>query len=187
MEMGNTIIDKNIPRLQGKRTYLSLLRNDNEAIQKYMAWMSDETTCAFIEKNMEIVDYTMMPGWICDNRVLRMGIVYKENDELIGYCHIDYRSKQSVCWISINIGDASYRGKGIGSDVLDTMMDYSFKELNVESMHLDVLEDNQGAIRLYETKGFIISGRYRAHGFHNGHRCDWLHMDILKDEYFGGR
>ena len=129
--------------------------------------MSDETKCDFTKKNMEVVDYTMMPSLGCDSGVLRMGIVYKENDELIGYCQIDYRSKQNVCWISINIGDTSYRGKGIGSDVLDTMMNYSFTELNVESMHLDVLEDNQGAIRLYETKGFIISGRYRAHGFHN--------------------
>lgn len=186
MEMGCTIVDRNIPRLQGKKTYLSLLRNDNEAVQKYMTWMSDETTCAYIEKNMKVVDHIMMPGWVTDNSVLRMGIVCKSDDNLIGYCHIDNRSSQDACWLSINIGDSNYRGRGLGADVLDIMMNYCFTELGAESIHLDVLEDNQGAIRLYEAKGFTISGRYRAHGFHKGKRMDWLHMDILKEEYFGG-
>lgn len=187
MEMEFTRIDRNIPRLHGRKTYLSLLRNDDEAIKRYMSWMSDETTCAFIEKNMKVIDYTVMPGWVRDNEVLRMGIVCKSDDNLIGYCHIDNRSKQDACWISINVGDSTYRGKGLGSDVLDTMIKYCFLELGAESIHLDVIECNQGAIKLYESKGFIISGRYRSHGFHEGLRCDWLHMDLLKEEYLGGK
>ena len=112
-----------------------------------------------------------------------MGIVDKFDGTLIGYCHVDVRSKQDAAWLSINIGDSNYRNKGYGSDVLDMLLRFTFNELDVESVHLDVLETNVSAIHLYSSKGFIISGRYRCHHIHDGKHIDWLHMDILKHEY----
>lgn len=176
-------IKENIPRLHGDKVVLTLLRNDEEAQIKYLSWMSDETTCVNIEKNMSVLDSTYMPGWVADNSVMRMGIVYRADNNLIGYCHIDNRSKQNACWLSINVGDSRYRGKGVGSDVMDILLRYCFDELNADSVHLDVIETNIPAIHLYQSKGFQISGRYRSHGYSKGRRCDWLHMDILHEEY----
>jgi RimJ/RimL family protein N-acetyltransferase len=182
--MGNEIMNKNICRINGDRVYLSILRTDDAAISKYVEWMSDEATAVNLEKNNIVVDITRMPGWVADNSVMRMGIVYKRDDNLIGYCHIDHRAKDYAAWLSINIGDKTYRGQGLGKEVIKLMCEYCFSELGVHSVHLDVLSTNKAAIYCYEECGFVISGRYRGHGFHNGHFNDWLHMDMLVDEWY---
>lgn len=69
--------------------------------------MSDETTCVFIEHAHSVVDITQMPGWVSNHSVMRMGIVLKETDTLIGYCHIDHRTEDVSAWLSINIGEKS--------------------------------------------------------------------------------
>ena len=51
-----------------------------------------------------------MPGWVRDHSVMRMGIVLKETDTLIGYCHIDHRTEDMSAWLSINIGEKAVRG-----------------------------------------------------------------------------
>ena len=181
--MKEIIIDKNITRLSGQKANLTILRNDAAATLKYIEWMSDETTCVNIEKNFVVIDTTYMPGWLKDNSIMRMGIVDKQTDTMIGYCHVDVRSNQGAVWISINIGEADFRNKGYGSDVVDVLLKFGFKELNAQSVHLDVLETNIPAIHLYLNKGFTVSGRYRCHHIHDGKYVDWLHMDILKEEY----
>lgn len=176
-------MNKNICRISGDRVYLSILRDDEYAVSKYVEWMSDETMCVNLEKNGEIVDVTRMPGWVRDHSVMRMGIVHRADDALIGYCHIDHRARDYVAWLSINIGEKNYRGQGLGSEVINLMCKYCFNELGVHSVHLDVISTNAPAIKCYQKCGFTLSGRYRGHGFHDGHFNDWLHMDMLEDEW----
>jgi RimJ/RimL family protein N-acetyltransferase len=176
-------MNKNICRISGDRIYLSVLRDDDFAVSKYVEWMSDEATCVNIKKNSEVVDVTRMPGWVVDHSVMRMGIVHRVGDTIIGYCHIDHRAKDYAAWLSINIGDRSCRGQGIGEEVTNLLCEYCFNELGVHSVHLDVLSTNASAIWCYQKCGFVISGKYRGHGFHDGHFNDWLHMDMLVDEW----
>ena len=114
-------MSKNICRLDGNQIFLSVLRDDEEAVGLYAKWMSDETTCVFIEHAHSVVDITRMPGWVRDHSVMRMGIVLKETDTLIGYCHIDHRTEDMSAWLSINIGEKSVRGKGIGTEVVQIL------------------------------------------------------------------
>lgn len=114
---------------------------------------------------------------------LMVSIVLKETDKLIGYCHIDHRAKDMAAWLSINIGDKTVRGIGIGSEVMRILLQYCFMVLGVYSVHLDVLETNKPAIKCYEKVGFKVVGRYRGHCYYNRQHLDWLHMDILCNEY----
>lgn len=109
-------------QIRWKSNFLSVLRDDEEAVGLYAKWMSDETTCVFIEHAHSVVDITRMPGWVRDHSVMRMGIVLKETDTLIGYCHIDHRTEDMSAWLSINIGEKSVRGKGIGTEVVQILL-----------------------------------------------------------------
>lgn len=177
------MISKNIPRLTCEHLWLTILRDDQDAINKYAEWMSNECTSVNIEKNNIIVDSSDMPGWVLDHSVNRMGIVEKEDETLIGYCHIDHRATDHAAWISVNIGDSGYRGMGYGKEVVDKLIDFCFLELGTYSVHLDVLETNAPAIACYKKVGFTVSGKYRGHGFHDGKYLNWLHMDMLLEEY----
>lgn len=181
----------NIPRIKGNNVFLSVLRTDEFAVQEYIKWMSDETTCVNIEMNDKVVDVTQMPGWLTDHSVLRMGICVRDNGQaasgdgtkLIGYCHIDHRAKADAAWLSINIGDKESRGHGYGKEAIELLTRFCFEELGVESVHADVLETNIPSLKCFEYVGFKVSGRYRKHCIHKGKRLDWLHVDMILDEW----
>lgn len=71
----------------------------------------------------------------------------------------------------IFIGEASARGKGVGSQAAALMIEYCFKQLRLHRLFLRVFADNKQAIRSYEKAGFVqeaylkddvkIQGKYR--------------------------
>lgn len=173
----------NIVRLAGEKINLTVLRTDEEAVSKYIEWLSDEATSINIETDKHVIDVSDMPGWLHDSSLMRFGIVEKATDNLIGYCHIDHRSDLFTAWLSINIGDKQSRGKGYGKDAIRTMCEYAFKTLGVFSVHADVLDTNIASQKTFESVGFKKSGKYRGHAFHKGYFHDWLHYDMILPEF----
>ena len=53
---------------------------------------------------------------------------------------------------------AHARGRGIGAAILDTLLDWS-REAGARDIFLDVRPSNEGAIGLYESRGFVEIGR----------------------------
>ena len=54
------------------------------------------------------------------------------------------------------IGDKNYWGKGIGTEALNLLVDWAFRNLEISKIDLGVLRDNKAAIRVYEKAGFNI-------------------------------
>ena len=74
----------------------------------------------------------------------------KESKALIGHCGLYY-----VNWVSraaeftIYVGDFNFRGMGIGSDALRTLIGYGFNDLNLNRIWCEVYSNNE-AIHIYE-------------------------------------
>lgn len=71
-----------------------------------------------------------------------------------------------------------YWGMGIGSQLMDAILDLADNWLNIKRVYLDVNIDNPAAVRLYEKFGFEIEGTKRLHTYGDGR---WA------DSYFMGR
>lgn len=54
------------------------------------------------------------------------------------------------------IGDPSARGIGLGGKTLDAICEFSREVLGLDSMYLEVLSDNEAAIKVYKSVGFKI-------------------------------
>lgn len=85
--------------------------------------------------------------------------------------------------IYIGIGDASCRGKGIGTEALSLAMEFGFQELNLHRIQLNVLSYNTPAIKLYEKLGFKKEGTYREFIHRDGKRHDMHLYGILRKEW----
>ncbi|MFA4827355.1 MAG: GNAT family protein [Candidatus Shapirobacteria bacterium] len=85
--------------------------------------------------------------------------------------------------IGLAIGDKNYWGKGYGTDVIKTALDYCFDQLKLNKVYLDVWQENQKAINCYLKCGFKQDGILRQHVKNKDGYHDKLVMSILKSEH----
>jgi RimJ/RimL family protein N-acetyltransferase len=112
---------------------------------------------------------------------MRFAIVV--NEDLIGACGLwDWDDALSLR-LAIAIGEKSLWGKGYGRDAVRTLLDYAFRHRNAHKVWLEVLADNERAIRAYKSCGFVEEGRIRDNAWRDGHYVDELVMGILRDEW----
>jgi diamine N-acetyltransferase len=89
--------------------------------------------------------------------------------------------------LGIAIGADDDRGKGHGTDMLWSMLDWAFGFLRLERIWLDVYDFNPGARRVYERIGFVHEGVLRHAIYREGRHVDLHRMAILADEWRAAR
>lgn len=114
------------------------------------------------------------------------GIECIENHCLIGITVLkDINLINRTAEFSIYIGDRDYRGKGFSNDATSETLRFGFFKLGLNRIFLKVLEENEAAIKLYQTAGFNKEGLFRGAVFKNNSFKNELIMAILKDEFQG--
>ena len=74
---------------------------------------------------------------------------------------------------------AAAQGQGVGSALIEALLDYADRWAQVLRVELTVYADNERAIRLYERFGFQTDGRMRAYSMRGGRYVDVLAMARL--------
>jgi RimJ/RimL family protein N-acetyltransferase len=110
-----------------------------------------------------------------------------DDDRLIGFVVIHSIEWNNQCGtLAIGIGEAAYRGKGLGGEALKLILNYAFNELNLYRVGLDVISNNERALRAYRKAGFVEEGHMRASVYRDGKRLDRILMSVLRDEWHPG-
>lgn len=81
--------------------------------------------------------------------------------------------------ISMRIGRAADRGRGIGTAATTLALSHAWRHINLERVQLKVLADNRRAVRAYEKAGFAVEGRHAHAAFVDGRWHDMLTMAAL--------
>ncbi len=106
-------------------------------------------------------------------------------DEVAAGCvylrNIDQKNKTAELGIFLKPGIS--RGKGLGTFAINKILQYSFEELGLEKVYLEVLDFNLNAIALYEKLNFKIEGKLRQHIVKDGKRIDLILMGLLKENW----
>lgn len=87
---------------------------------------------------------------------LELAIIHRRSGLHIGQLglfNLDWRSRHA--WFGIIVGEAAYRGQGLGGEATELLLGYSFDTLNLHRIVLDVYEFNDAGIRCYERLGFV--------------------------------
>lgn len=111
-------------------------------------------------------------------------IMHSLKDTAIGYVsiiNIDFDNFSADCMIEI--GDAAHWGKSYGSMAMEVIMEYVFKELNLNRLGLQVFDFNERALKMYERLGFKKEGRRREAIWRLGDYFDIILMSMLRNEY----
>lgn len=113
---------------------------------------------------------------------LHLSIRRLDNDQLIGHMilfGLDGRNK-SMEFRRITVNQ---KGMGYGREVLQLLKRLCFNKLHYHRLWLDVFDDNDRAIKLYESEGFIKEAVLRENTkTENGYRSQRVYA-ILENEY----
>ena len=94
----------------------------------------------------------------------------------ISLFHIDPLSRRAE--LGIFLGPDA-RGQGLGRDAIAVLLRYAFEHRGLHRVTLEVLADNEPAVRCYLASGFVEEGRLRDDAWVDGRFADMLRMAVL--------
>ncbi len=98
-----------------------------------------------------------------------------------GFFRLDQKNRSAE--FGITIGDKTCWNQGYGTEAVRLLIKHGFTTLNLNRIHLRVLDNNPRAIRAYEKAGFTHEGCQRQAEYKDGVYLNLLVMSILKQEY----
>jgi len=121
----------------------------------------------------KIVDNPRYKYWIIEHEGLDVG--------LVNLYDIDEKNKR--CYWAFYIAEESARGKGIGSFVEYSVLNYVFENLEFHKLCCEVLGFNEPVVRMHERFGFKQEGLFREHIIKGDTIFDVVALGILADEW----
>lgn len=108
--------------------------------------------------------------------------IYKDGKCIgtIGLKYMDYVSRNAELFISI--GEISEESHGIGTDAVNTLVDYCFSHLNFHKIYLHVFESNTRAVNCYKNAGFTVEGEMKEQHFSKGRYESVLIMSKIRSD-----
>ena len=167
----------------GKEISLRAL-NENDSI-KILEWVNKpelKKMTGTVYPISELEHKNWFENKVTHNNEKIFGIELNSEKKLIGIVglkNINYINSNAELYIYI--GDNSYIGKGLGRDSLTTIVKFSFEEMNLHKIYLEVFSYNENAKLLYEKVGFEIEGILKESLFKNGRYYDKILMGIIND------
>jgi ribosomal-protein-alanine N-acetyltransferase len=132
----------------------------------YLAWMNNKEITKFIQKakeNTSLDDLYLFSNKMIDSEVdYFFAIVHKEKQCHIGNVRlgpINFNLMKSN--FGILIGDKSFHGSGIATEVLELIKYFGFNYLKLEQIQFPVVKEHTAAMRLYAKTKFTCSGEIK--------------------------
>ena len=85
-----------------------------------------------------------------------------EGDEPLAYGHLD--KENDHIWLGIAVVEAA-KGKGLGKLMIKQLIDSAY-QTNIKNIRLSVDNENQAAINLYKSLGFLLLEKKESFSFY---------------------
>jgi RimJ/RimL family protein N-acetyltransferase len=101
--------------------------------------------------------------------ILRCTIADKEENKPLGTLILnEIDQKNGTAHIHIKMSKDGGRGKGYGTDALNTIVSYAFSELRLNCIFANIISYNDASVHLFEKCGFKRDGILRQRVFKQG-------------------
>ena len=94
----------------------------------------------------------------------------------------DIDMKNGNAEIHIKLADSNVRGKGYGTDAVETITKYAFEELRLNCVFCRVRVDNTPSRKVFEKCGYQEEGILRSRVYREGKYHDFVEYSILKSD-----
>jgi diamine N-acetyltransferase len=170
----------------GERVALGPLRSD--LVDAHLRWGNDWATYRMLDNIQGPGTREHVINWLrraTSGEMPHEFLIYERSSvRPIGTAGLrDVDLRQRTAEFTIGIGEAEYRGQGLGTEATRLTLDYAFTALGLHNVMLRVMEFNATAIHAYQKAGFREIGRRRECHWMAGRLWDMVYMDILASEF----
>ena len=96
-------------------------------------------------------------------------VISSYNKEALGMIDLfDFDFKNSRAGVGILVKDVKNRAKGVGSEALKLLVNYSFTHLGLHQLYCNISEENDVSIKLFTKQGFKNIGLKKDWNLVNG-------------------
>lgn len=152
-------------------------------------WRTDEEVISTLVGRKYFVSLDYEKKWVSDvifspGSNIKLAVCIKDTDQHIGNAYLDnVDSFNQNALFSLMIGEKSFWGKGLGTELTMLMLYHAFYSMNLKRVQSYQLRDNIGSIQVHNKCGFQQEGILRNAVFKNGNLVDLNVMGILKEEF----
>ena len=163
-----------------RNIYLEALTEEH-VTQTYIDWLNDPETVQFTEqrftKTTGIFTLQYVQKSIMSEDELMLAILIEKTH--IGNIKIGPINKNHrYAHISYFIGDKNFRGMGIATQTIKTVLDFCFSSLSLNKVCAQYYSNNRASGRVLEKCGFIIEGRRKNQFVHETGMVDEIIVGI---------
>jgi RimJ/RimL family protein N-acetyltransferase len=152
---------------------------NNPEVTKWLMWRDEQPMTEEFEKKW-IAELPTRKDWLDFVIEATEGKTTKP----IGNCAIhDINLRDRSAGLGINIGETDYWSKGYGTETVQLLLDYAFKQLQLRRIESRTLEFNERSIGLLKKLGYKKEGRLRKAKFKDGRFWDVLVFGLLREEW----
>ncbi len=169
--------------IEGKRVELREIEEDD--LERIVRWRNDQDTLKWLFSYRPLCMASQRKWYerYLEDDSLQTFIIELKQDQLsigtVSLSDIDHKNQRGE--LGILIGEKEFRGKGLGKESLELLMDYAFSQENLGKIKAHVFSDNLGAIKLYEQCGFVLEGTLRKETYKDGRFKDVCIMSAFRD------
>lgn len=117
---------------------------------------------------------------IYEAKQLRLAICLKDSKTAIGLIDLfDFDPKNSRAGVGLVIAAHANRNKGIGSEALELVINYSFQQLQIHQLYANIGSDNEISLQLFTKFGFQKIGIKKDWIKVNNHYKDELLFQLI--------
>jgi len=159
---------------------IELQNFDSSAYEKLISWITNEKMLMQFggpEFSFPLTAEQLDRSLSNKNRIA-FRVIHKPTNAHIGHCEI-HLAQDSAKLARIMIGENAYRGKGLCSQLMNELVEYTMQHLNIKKIELNVFDWNISAIACYEKVGFKINPEKKLERTVNGET--WIAVNMVLD------
>jgi diamine N-acetyltransferase len=175
--------------IETERTYLRAIERDD--LPHRAAWLNDPVVreTLFLEFPVSLAETERWFERALQDPTRRdVIVVLKETEQpigFIGWVNIDWHHRKAE--LNVAIGKSDLWGKGLATEVLRGVVDYSFRDLGLNRLYGYVLTTNTGSVKMAQRAGFKVEGTLKQDVLIHGEYCDRVSFGYTRDDYLSER
>lgn len=178
--------------MQGQHIHVVRFERRHLDDPAYYGWLRDMNVVRYIGRDellagipfSEVEDYAEQL-W-ANEHCWFLAVYHSKTETFIGTAKINFFTERGrrngVADIGIMLGERSFWGQGLASDVLRTVSRYAFEELGARKLSAGAMSPNVAVVRAFLRIGYVEEGRLREQLKDGDTYCDHVLLGCFRNE-----